>query len=438
MSEPSHPPRPTIFALSSGRPPAGVAVIRISGPRVSQALRSLGVFHVEHRAAALRTLRDPDSGEMLDRALVLAFNGPHSFTGEDVAELHVHGGLAVVSAVLDALGRIDGLRLAEPGEFSRRAFDNGKLDLSQAEGLADLIDAQTDAQRKLALAQAGGLLRERAESWRSMLLHLLAEMEASLDFAEEEADVAAGLTTGVTGRIEQLAREIGAHLADNHVGERLRSGLTIAIVGPPNAGKSSLMNALARRDVAIVSAIPGTTRDTIELPLDLGGVPVTLIDTAGLRETDDPIEAEGVRRARERASHADLVLHVTAVEPDAALLGVPVVNKIDLSGVAPGVRDGIVYLSAATGAGMSAFESWLKDWSASLTRRSEPPIVTRARHRKALESCVAFLDEAAQAEDVVLRAEALRLATRALGQLTGRVGVDDMLDEIFGRFCIGK
>ena len=391
------------------------------------------------RTAALRALRDPDDGSLIDRALVLTFPAPASFTGEDVVELHVHGGPAVIDALLTVLARTDGLRLAEPGEFSRRAFDNGKLDLSQAEGLADLIGAQTDAQRRLALAQAGGRLRDKAEQWRSILIRCLAEAEAALDFAEEEADVAAGLDDRAAAMIAALRDEIARHLSDR-IGERLRDGFTVAVVGEPNAGKSSIINALAKRDVAIVSAIPGTTRDIIELPLDLAGIPVTLVDTAGLRETEDPLEAEGIRRARARAEHADLVLHVVdARSSDMDALGQRVVNKIDLSGSAPGVHDDAIHVSARTGAGMAALETWLADWARSVVRTDESPLVTRTRHRVALEACVANLDEAlAVAADPVLTAESLRLAARALGRITGLVAVEEVLDEIFGRFCIGK
>lgn len=425
--------RDTIYALSSGRPPAGVAVVRLSGPRALAVLESLAGRAIAPRVATLAALRDPSDGELIDRALVLGFPAPASFTGEDVAELHVHGGVAVVEALLRALGRIAGLRLAAPGEFSRRAFDNGKLDLTQAEGLADLIAAQTEAQRRLALAQAGGLLRDRAERWRAAIVRLLALVEAEIDFGDED-DVDAGSDRVA---IAALRADIAHVLDDARVGERLRDGLAIAVIGAPNVGKSSLINALARRDVAIVSEIAGTTRDTIEVALDLGGVPATLIDTAGLRDTDDPVEAEGIRRARARAASADLVLHVSD-RVDGGADGQRVVNKIDSAGLAPGHRGGVLYLSATTGAGLDTLEAWLIDWAANATRTDEPPLIARARHRAALAEAVARLDEALAEPDAVLHAESLRLAARALGRVTGMVDVEELLGEIFGRFCIGK
>lgn len=425
--------RDTIYALSSGRPPAGVAVVRLSGPRAPAALDQLAGRVPPPRVATLAALRDPRDGSLIDRALVLSFPAPASFTGEDVVELHVHGGVAVVEAVLRALGRIDGLRLAEPGEFSRRAFDNGKLDLTQAEGLADLISAQTDAQRRLALAQAGGLLRDRAERWRGAIVRLLAMAEAGIDFSDEE-DVDAGSDAGA---IAALRDEIAHALDDGRVGERLRDGLAIAVIGAPNVGKSSLINALARREVAIVSEIAGTTRDPIEVALDLGGVAATLIDTAGLRDSDDPIEAEGIRRARARAAAADLVLHVSD-RPDPAPVGQRVVNKIDASGLAPGRAGDALQVSARTGAGLAALERWLIDWAATATRGDEPPLIARARQRTALADAVARLDDALGEDDAVLHAESLRLAARALGRVTGIVDVEEVLGEIFGRFCIGK
>ncbi|MFC3714419.1 tRNA uridine-5-carboxymethylaminomethyl(34) synthesis GTPase MnmE [Sphingoaurantiacus capsulatus] len=423
----------TIYALSSGRPPAGVAIVRMSGPRALDALALLAGRQPEPRMATLTPLRDPADGSLIDQALVLSFPAPASFTGEDVAELHVHGGVAVVEALLAALGRIEDFRLAEPGEFSRRAFDNGKLDLTQAEGLSDLIAAQTDAQRRLALAQAGGRLRDKAEGWRSAIIALLASVEADIDFSDE-GDVS---SSDPAPAIERLRDDIGRLLDDGRIGERLRDGLAIAVVGAPNVGKSSLINALARRDVAIVTDIAGTTRDVIEVPLNLGGVPATLIDTAGLRETDDIIEREGIRRARARADAADLVLHVVD-RPEMAPLGQVVVNKIDASGQAPGQRGGDLYVSAKSGAGVDTLEKWLVDWAISAVRTDEPPLITRERQRLALGQAVERLDDALAEPDLVLRAESLRLAARSLGRVTGRVDVEDILGEIFGRFCIGK
>ncbi|MFN3658665.1 MAG: tRNA uridine-5-carboxymethylaminomethyl(34) synthesis GTPase MnmE [Pseudolabrys sp.] len=300
---------PTIFALSSGRGPAAIAVVRISGPRAGEALKALGVKIPEPRKAGLARVRDPVSGEMIDEALALWFPGPNSETGEDVAELQLHGGHAVVAATLAALGRIEGLRPAEAGEFTRRAFENGKLDLTAVEGLADLVMAETEGQRRQALRQMKGALGGRAEAWRGRLIEALALVEAGIDFSDE-ADVPEDLLAPALTIVRGLEGEIAAALADGHRGERLRDGLTVAIAGPPNAGKSTLLNRLARREAAIVSPYAGTTRDVIEVHLDLGGLPVTLLDTAGIRETDDPVELEGVRRAQARAAAADLVLWV--------------------------------------------------------------------------------------------------------------------------------
>ncbi len=300
--------RPTIFALSSGRPPAAIAVIRISGSRAGDALKALGVKIPEPRKAALARIRDADN-LIIDEALALWFPAPNSETGEDTAELQLHGGRAVVAGVLDALGRIEGLRPAEAGEFTRRAFENGKLDLTAVEGLADLVSAETQGQRRQAFRQMKGLLGGRAEPWRQRLIQALALVEARIDFSDE-GDVPENLVAPALAIAREMADEIAAALADGGRGERLREGLVVAIAGPPNAGKSTLLNLLARREAAIVSPYAGTTRDVIEVHLELAGMPVTLLDTAGIRDTSDPVELEGVRRARERAASADLVLWV--------------------------------------------------------------------------------------------------------------------------------
>ena len=305
----SEPAPDTIFALSSGRPPAAIAVVRISGPRAGEALKTLSGKIPAPRQAALARIRDPQSNEIIDEALALWFPAPHSETGEDVAELQLHGGRAVIAAVLAALARIEGLKPAEAGEFTRRAFENGKLDLTAVEGLADLVMAETQGQRRQAFRQLKGLLGDRAESWRQRLIQALALVEATIDFSDE-ADVPANLLAPALGLARELETEIAAALADGGRGERLREGLVVAIAGPPNAGKSTLLNRIARREAAIVSPYAGTTRDVIEVHLDLAGWPVTLLDTAGIRDTDDPVEMEGVRRARERAAAADLVLWV--------------------------------------------------------------------------------------------------------------------------------
>ena len=383
-------------------------------------------------------MRLQDGGTAIDDALVLWFPAPASFTGEDVAELHVTGGPAVVAALLRALGAVEGLRLAEPGEFARRAFDNGKLDLTEAEGLADLIDAETEAQRRQALRQASGGLRKLAESWHARLLSILAETEAALDFGEDEEDVSARLVADEVPGITALAREIEAHLAGYRFAERLRRGLTIVLLGAPNAGKSSLINALARRDVAIVSPEAGTTRDLIEVHLDLGGVPATLVDTAGLRETGGSVEAEGVRRARARAEGADLVLFLVGPEGEDAMApegAVIVHSKSDLRAAVAGDQ---LCVSARTGEGLAQLEALLVEKAAALTGAGQDALVTHARQQAALTEYRDMLRVAEGESDVVLRAESLRAGMRALGRLTGRVGVEDILDIVFGRFCIGK
>lgn len=417
-----------------------MAVVRISGPESGAALRALARGpQPRPRRATLVRLRAPD-GTPIDDALVLWFPAPASFTGEDVAELHVTGGVAVVAAVLAALGTLEGLRPALAGEFARRAFDNGKLDLTQAEGLADLVAAETEAQRRQALRQASGGLKALAEAWHERLLAALAEIEASLDFGEDEEDVSALLVADQAPVLAALADEIDAHLARYRFAERLRRGLTIVVVGVPNVGKSSLINALARRDVAIVSPEAGTTRDLIEVHLDLGGVPATLIDTAGLRETDNRVEAEGVRRARARAGEADLVLHlVEADSPDAGEIGNAIVveTKADLAAPALASR-GRIRVSVVSGEGLAALEAELIRLAAELVGQGEDALVSHERQRAALAACSEELVQAAAQSDVALRAESVRRAMRALGQLTGRVGVEDILDVVFGRFCIGK
>ena len=421
-----------IHALSSGLPPSGVAVIRISGDGAFDAARRLvaGGRLPPPRKAGLRKLHRPADGRLLDEALVLLFPGPNSFTGEDVVELHCHGSIAVVAAVQAALGAL-GVRAAEPGEFTRRAFESGRLDLTQAEALSDLIAAETESQRDQALAQAGGRLRALAEQWRAELIAIAAEMEAGLDFSDE-ADVADALHASERSQVAlgRLATDIGAALATAPLAERVRNGLTIAIIGPPNAGKSSLLNALVGRSVAIVTPIAGTTRDVIEVHLNLGGRAAVLLDTAGLRETNDPIEAEGIARARARAAAADLILDLGP--------GGNIVNRIDETGEAPGVRNGRPHVSAATGAGLEDLEAWLVDWAARQIPAGEPSVVTSARQRELLtETHLAILD-AAEEQDPVLAAEGVRRAAVALGRLTGQIDPEEILGAIFSQFCIGK
>jgi len=540
----SNATRETIYALSSGRPPAAIAVVRISGPRAGAALKALTGRIPDPRKAALARVRGRD-GEIVDQALALWFPGPQSETGEDVAELQLHGGHAVVAAVFAALAQIDGLRPAEAGEFTRRAFENGKLDLTAVEGLADLVMAETEGQRRQAFRQMAGALRDRSENWRRQLIQALALVEARIDFSDE-ADVPQDLVTPALQIARSLEGDIASVLAEGNRGERLREGFVVAIAGPPNAGKSTLLNRIAKREAAIVSPYAGTTRDVIEVHLDLGGLPVTFLDTAGIRETDDPVEREGVRRARERAAGADLILWIVeagetsrpdeagnGMRPDVAVnasrlsddagdigrspgagagissrslggretggvthlpsdVGVllskeseltPVWlirNKIDLQQwliqrneqsvqqegrSEPSVRvnrplrnmvnkgltgkseielisnESEFGISAKTGEGFDVLLNALARHAEKFLAGAESAVVTRERHRRTLQDALtalrrALVPELSNREDLL--AEELRLAARALGRLTGRVDVDDVLDVIFRDFCIGK
>jgi tRNA modification GTPase len=448
--------RPTIFALSSGRPPAAIAVVRICGPQTRLTLETMIGRVPPPRQATLARARDPASGEVIDEAVALWFPAPRSETGEDMAELQLHGGPAVIAAVLEALGAIGGCRLAEPGEFTRRAFDNGRLDLTAVEGLADLIAAETPAQRRQAFRQLKGLIGDRAETWRRQIIEALALVEAGIDFSDE-TDVPENLVAPALLTAQQLRGEIAAALANSGHGERLREGLVVAIAGPPNAGKSTLLNRLARREAAIVSPFPGTTRDVVEVHLNLAGYPVTLLDTAGIRVSDDPVEQEGVRRARTRADTADLVLWVidgSVTGREAADKSESVIkseawtvrNKIDLLvdklciSSESGTADSF-FISAATGAGIDRLLAALVSFARDYFAATEAAVVTRARHRRALEDTLSALDcalaqGATGSEELI--AEELRAAATVLGRLTGRVDVEDILDVIFREFCIGK
>ena len=444
----------TIFAPATAPGRAAVAIVRLSGPAAGDVCRRLtGRSPPAPRRAVLCRMHDPQNGDAIDEGLVLWFPAPASFTGEDVLELQVHGGRAVMAALLDAMSAIAGLRPAEPGEFTRRAFLNGRLDLTAVEGLADLIDAETRAQARQALRQLDGALGRRYDDWRQTLLGALARLEAEIDFAPEE-QVPEDLLEVVRPVVRRLSAEIAAHLADGYRGERLRAGLTVAVVGPPNAGKSSLVNCLARRDVAIVTPLPGTTRDVLEVHLDLAGYPVTLLDTAGLREAADLIEAEGVQRARSRAEAADLRLIMvdgaTWPDLDTATLAmvdegaVIVVNKCDLT-VLPDrlsvAGRAALSISCLTGAGMAALLEILAERASGLLASGHEPLLTRARHRVALQGAaeaLARFSSAPEHTELALLAEDLRLATRALGRITGQVAVEDVLDRIFAEFCIGK
>lgn len=351
--------------------------------------------------------------------------------------MHLHGGPAVVGDVLDTLTRLADVRLALPGEFTRRAFANDRLDLAQVEGLADLVSAETTGQRQQALALTGGALSRLADSWRERLIGVLAEIESALDFAEDEADVAERLVATSGARLNALAAELDALVADSARAARIRDGLVIVVSGAPNVGKSSLVNALAMRDAAIVTPIAGTTRDAIEVPVDLSGFAAVLIDTAGLRATDDPIEREGIRRARERAAAADLVLYMidAGEKPPDGIQGWIVASKSDLFPVAQSVDFAV---SALTGDGLVDLRGALADWARMVLRPGEPALLGHARHREAFDDAALALRRAAASGDLVLRAEDLRSATQALARVAGRVDVDDVLDRIFSQFCIGK
>jgi tRNA modification GTPase len=440
----------TIFAVSTAPGRAGIAVVRVSGPEASRAMTTLVQGPgPEPRMAGLRALYGcsdlHSETPLIDHALVLWFPGPNSATGEDVVEFHVHGGRAVVQAVLESLGCVPGLRPAERGEFTRRAVENGKLDLTRAEALADLIDAETDAQRRQALDQFDGGFFALCEDWRVRLIRLTAWAEAEIDFSDEELD--ADLDARVKTGIEEIRGEIGALLGDNRRGEIIREGLRLTVIGPPNAGKSSLLNALAHRDVAIVSDIPGTTRDVLEVHLNIGGYLVIAADTAGLREVGGAIEAEGVRRALARAQHSDLVLLLLDGSADDPAAGLPpgirrddmltVWNKADLP--SPVARDGLA-ISVQTGQGLSTLLEVLEEQLAFRLGgfADEGKVVTRQRHRAHLQDAVASLARALDASQPELMAEDLRLALRAIGRITGRVDVEELLDVIFRDFCIGK
>ena len=431
----------TIFAAASGFGRAAICVIRISGPETRSALEALAGAVPPARRLTLRTLRDPASGEALDEALVAFMPGPASFTGEDQAELHVHGGLAVRQAVLLALAAIARCRAAEPGEFTRRAFLNGRMDLTRVEGLADLIDAETEAQRRQALRQLEGGLGTLVGGWADELVQALALYEAALDFSDE-GDVAGPLERDAAALAARVGAAISAHLAQAGPGERLRDGFTVVLAGPPNAGKSTLLNALARRDVAIVSPIPGTTRDAVEVRCDLKGLPVTFVDTAGLRDSADPLEQAGMARTRARAEHADLVLWLVAADaaavPDPEIAAGPVLRlgtKADV-GAAGGPVE--MAVSARTGEGMADLLDCIAARAAGALGTGDA-VITRERHRRALARAAQALDRAgAEGLAAELAAEEVRLALRALGEVTGRVDVEDVLDRLFATFCIGK
>lgn len=421
----------TIFALSSGRPPAAVAIIRTSGPRAFAAAGALCGQLPPVRVASLRTLRDPDGGEEIDQALVLRFDAPASATGENIIEYQCHGGRAVVERLLGALSRIDGMRAAEPGEFTRRAFASGRIDLTEAEGLADLIEAETESQRKAALAMAEGGLRKRIEDWRERLLDLSARAEAAIDYVGDEDETATELGPLADGAA-LIAQEIAAALALPRA-EPLKEGIRVVVAGPPNAGKSSLVNALCNDERAIVTDVAGTTRDVIEVPIAIRGIPFVLVDTAGLRASDDPVENIGIARAEAEAARADILLWLgePADAPDHPALLV-IHSKADLG--SPSDAEGLA-VSAVTGAGLDKLVDELVEKAGNILP-GEGSLALNRRQAGHLDDALRALRETG--EDLVILAAHLRSALAAFDRLSGRSGIEDMLDRLFGRFCLGK
>jgi tRNA modification GTPase len=422
----------TIFALSSGRPPAAVSVIRVSGPDAHEAARRIAGTLPEARTAAVRELRRPGTGELLDEALVLRFDGPASATGEDVVELQCHGGRAVVDSILSALGSVGDLREAQPGEFTRRAFENGRIDLTEAEGLADLIEAETDSQRKAALAMAEGGLRKQIDSWRQQLLDLSAHAEQAIDYDEDDL----GTDPQLAQSCNALAAELQEWL-DRPRAEPLKDGVRVVVAGPPNTGKSSLINAIIGEERAIVTDNPGTTRDNIEVPIAISGVPILLTDTAGLRDTADVVEAMGVARASALVQAADVLLWLGQPEDapaHARLIKVHAKSDLPDRAAAPA---GSLPVSARTGSGLSPLLERAMDLARQVLPE-EGAIALNRRQSSHLEEAADALRGAADATELILTAEQLRRARGAFDRLTGRAGVEDLLDALFGRFCLGK
>lgn len=433
----------TIFALSSGRLPSGVAVVRASGPKVRFIIETILGSGIEPRYAAYKTFRSRN-GDAIDRGLALFFPGPHSFTGEDCVEFHLHGGIAVVEKLLQELGEIVGCRIAEAGEFTRRAFTNGKMDLTIAEGLVDLIAAETEGQRRLALQVASGAQRQLYTEWRQKLVRARAFIEAELDFADE-SDVPGSVSDQVWRSLHALQKEIEQHIASGKRAAMLRDGLHVVIAGAPNAGKSSLLNFLAGREVAIISDEAGTTRDLLEVKLDLNGIPVYVTDTAGLRETESAVEKIGIERARERASEADLILlledmndpmDVTLDEADVEIWRIG--TKADLTKK----QDArwTFYISIKNGSGLDELLASLQSFAETRIGQINDAVPTRQRHINLLRSTLTEIEIAAGRDDLPLelRAENMRRASQYLGRITGDVDVEEILDVIFSQFCIGK
>ncbi|QPQ54535.1 tRNA uridine-5-carboxymethylaminomethyl(34) synthesis GTPase MnmE [Allosphingosinicella flava] len=423
----------TIYALSSGTPPAAIGIIRVSGPLAAGALAALAGRVPQPRRASYARLRHPKSGDLLDHALILFFPGPRTATGEDLCELHVHGGRSVVAAVLEALSTVPGLRAAEAGEFTRRAFENGRIDLTEAEGIADLLTAETESQRRSALAMAGGALSREIRGWQEQLLAIAAQVEAEIDFSDE-GDVGAESAERWRPALAELERDV-ARALKRPSAERLRDGIRVVIAGPPNAGKSTLMNALAGRDVAITSPLAGTTRDSIEAPVSLGGYPFILIDTAGLRESQDMIEAIGVERAEAHLEAADVILWLG--KPDDRPSGPRIIRISAKSDIAPFEPGADLAVSALGGEGLDRLLALLIEISAGMLP-AEGEVAINRRHREAFSHAAESLKNAAHESDLLLVAEELRQVRLHFDRVTGQSGVEDMLDALFGRFCIGK
>ncbi|MEO6113798.1 MAG: tRNA uridine-5-carboxymethylaminomethyl(34) synthesis GTPase MnmE [Sphingomicrobium sp.] len=422
----------TIVALSSGRPPAAVAIVRTSGPAAFAAAERLVGSLPEPRQASLRALKDPGDGSIIDQALVLRFDAPATATGENIVEYQCHGGRASVDALLAVLCREPGIRLAEPGEFTRRALANGRIDLTEAEGLADLLSAETELQRRSAMARAGGALRNRLDGWRERLLDLSARAEVAIDYADEEDG--SGRDDALPLDVSTLADDVRLLLAAPRV-EPLRDGVRVVVAGPPNSGKSSLVNALVQAERAIVTPIAGTTRDVIEVPLAIGGAPFVLVDTAGLRESSDQAESIGIERADRESRSADILLWLGVPSECPMADAIFVQSKADLATTVH--SSGTVLVSAVTGQGLDALIKVVLARAGALLPKGDELAIDRRQH-ELLAGALAALDRGTAASDAVLVAEELRIARGAIDRISGRAGVEELLDALFARFCLGK